>query len=487
MRLRIALDTELTKLYGPEIHWTWRTILATIGIFWDQVAPTELCDLAFVRNPEDTPQASFCIRAEPAKWANAACWRFRALKCADTALALPVYDQDTADAAISYTAGRWVCQRDIVFDLFWLATGQEERYWPKNQHGFCDLSATPVLRHKLLQQALGSAIIHWLETRLALLGFAPTFPRWPAGRVAAACIGHDVDYPEVIRWLEPLRILRRRGLTSLGLAWQVLTGKRHHWHFDGWAALEKQWQTRSAFYFVARRGSLLQYAAGVPDPFYDITTSRFLDLFTWLRNEGFEIGMQASYLAYTSRVQLAAEKQKIEELCGAPVLGNRHHYWHLNPQDPEETLSLHEQVGLLYDTSLFHDRYVGWRRGLLHPFFPFHPHKRRELTTLQIPTGWMDDQLFGQQADNPGDRRELLRALADRVVANGGCLMVDVHDYVFDDQLFPGWAQTQRELWEYLVARGDFWLATPAHVAQAWKVRYTQLVQASRGLEQGLP
>lgn len=143
---------------------------------------------------------------------------------------------------------------------------------------------------------------------------------------------------------------------------------------------------------------------------------------------------------------------------------------------------MHEQIGLQYDTSLAHERYAGWRRGLSWPFFPLHQRERRELKTLQLPTAWMDDQLFGHRPDNPGDRRARLRALADRVAEQGGCLLVDVHDYVFDDALFPGWARAYRELWGYLTARADFWIDTPGRVAAHWIARHAAITRASRGL-----
>ena len=130
------------------------------------------------------------------------------------------------------------------------------------------------------------------------------------------------------------------------------------------------------------------------------------------------------------------------------------------------------------------ERYVGWRRGLAWPFFPFHQKERRELKTLQIPTAWMDDQLFGHHQDNPRDRLEIARSLVDRAAKQGGCLLIDVHDYVFDEVLFPGWTSTHRDLWEYLTSRSDFWIDTPCHIADHWLERYTSIMQASDGLEQ---
>jgi fido (protein-threonine AMPylation protein) len=89
------------------------------------------------------------------------------------------------------------------------------------------------------------------------------------------------------------------------------------------------------------------------------------------------------------------------------------------------------------------------------------------------------------RAHNPGDRSKLLRALADRVAEQGGCLLIDVHNYVFDDTLFPGWAGTYRRLWEYLLNRGDFWFGVPAEIAEHCTARYESLVQASHGLREG--
>jgi len=483
--LRLALDPQLNETHAPEIHWAWRLILTTLGMAWHQVSPAEPCDVAYVAQPADAPHAKLVVPANRAAWANPTAREFQSVGQTD-GLAHPVFRNEVAREPHRNAAGQIICTRDVVFDLFWLATGQMERSLPQNKHGFYDLTGTPMLEYNLQQRALASGIIDWLDARLAEIGLGEREPRWGKGKRAAVCCGHDVDYPEVIRWLEPARILRRQGVGALGTALETFFGTRHHWQFRAWMELERKVGTRSAFYFVTRRGSFFEYATGTPDPFYDITSPRFRELFRMLIGEGWEVGLQASYLAYTSREKFGAEKAKLEAASGATVFGNRHHYWHLNPREPEETLWMHEQIGLQYDASLTHDHYLGWRRGLLHPFLPFHPTLRREIKTLQIPTGWMDDQLFGQHARNPGNRTELLRALADRLVAYGGCLMIDIHEYVYDEKLFPDWAATYRGVWEYLAPRGDVWFATPAELAQHWQARYARLVSASVGLQQGM-
>jgi hypothetical protein len=460
-------------------------MLTGIGWAWEEVTLDSACDIAYVSEPAEAPKASLCIRATPTAWARPADCRLGSVGRQD-GLAHPLFERKAAvPDPVQARSSQLICHRDLVFDVFWLVTGQEEQHWPRDRHGFFDLTGTAVLREHVLRQAVASQIVVWLQKTLLDLGCPPPVPRWPYGKRAAAAVGHDVDYPEVKRWLEPLRILARKGGQGLSPALDVLAGRRHHWHFPAWVEMEKQLQTRSAFYFVTRQGSLLEFASGMPDPFYDVTSKRFRRLFHYLAEEGCEVSLHTSYLAYRSREKFAAEKQRLEEASGRPVVGNRHHFWHLNPNDAEETLLIHEQVGLKYDSSLIHDRYLGWRRGLSQPFFPFHQAERRELKTLQIPTAWMDDQLFGMQAYNPGDRSKLLRALADRVAEQGGCLLIDVHNYVFDDILFPEWAATYRRLWEYLLDRGDFWFGTPAEIANHWIARYESLVKASRGLREG--
>jgi hypothetical protein len=187
-----------------------------------------------------------------------------------------------------------------------------------------------------------------------------------------------------------------------------------------------------------------------------------------------------------NKEMLLREKQQLEECSGVEVKGNRHHYWHLDPADPDETLRIHEEVGFKYDLSLTHDRYAGWRRGNTRPFFPFYGKGRREIRTLQISTGWMDDQLFGCLKDNGGERQSLIQNLIERTLLHGGCLVVDIHDYVFDDLFFPGWAKTYLELVRQVCEDSDFWIATPSQVSDHWRKRYYEIVNRSHGLTEGM-
>jgi hypothetical protein len=481
-RVRVAIDPQLSARHGPEIHWTWRLLLSGIGWAWEVVSPAEVCDIAYVLESAHAPAARLCVRANPEVWAQPSVYCLNRVEQREL-LSYPVFrGESVAGYPIHIDHGRVLCERDVIFDVFWLVTGQAETHWPYDRHGFYDLRETTTLAAQLPTRALASQIGAWLEQTLLTLGCPQPVPRWPHGKRAAIATGHDVDYPEVIRWLEPLRIVLRQGLRGARPALDVLSGRRSHWQFSSWLALERQFGIRSAFYFVARQGSLWEYATGIPDTFYDITQPHFRALFDMLNAAGCEIGLHASYLAYQSQETFAAEKQKLEAACGQPVSGNRHHYWHMPPPTVEDTLLLHEQVGLRYDSSLNHDRYLGWRRGLAQPFFPFHQKQRRELQTLQVSVGWMDSQRLNYRTPPSAAQVNQLRNLIDHVADVGGSFVIDIHDYVFDDALFPGWSDTYRQLLAHAHARGDFWFATPAQLATHWLTRHHELRQASLGL-----
>ena len=483
-RLRLALDPALARERGPEIRWTWRQLLTVIGWPWEEVRVGDECDVAFVADPANGGGARVVVRADPEAWRRPGDLCLGGVRFDPPALAFDPSRENGA-SLVSAQEGRVVVRHDLVFDAFWLATGQEESRFPHDAHGFHDLTGSAWFRSGILREAVGSRIAAWLERALERVGLPAPVARWPAGRRAAAAISHDVDYPEVVRWLEPLRVIRRQGVHAARTALAVAAGRRHHWHFHDWIALEQGLGTRSAFYFTPVRGSLLGYAVGPPDPFYDIEAGHFRTLFATLTDAGVEVGLHASYEAHRDRSRFAEERARVARASGQPVAGNRHHYWHLDPADPDATLAIHERIGLLYDSSLIHNRYLGWRRGFCHPFFPFHRAERREIRTLQLPPGWMDDQLFGMRHDNPGDPAALLRDAAARVAEAGGALTVDVHDYVYDEALHPGWRDRLVELWQHLADRGDFWFATPLEIAEHWTARAGRLGDASTGLEEG--
>lgn len=483
--IRIAIDPILIEKSGARIHWALRQLISGCGWCWQEVNIDQECDLALVASTRNK-SAKVIILADLTAWNSPADSQLAAMINID-GLVLPVYKgrEKAGPVLLNRDQEQWTIHRDVIYDFYWLLTGQHEAEFKKDSQGFFELSGGPSQDSMVYREAIATRMAAWLQDILIQSGCPQPIPRWPGGKKAALCSGHDVDYPEVIRLLEPLRVIMRQGPKGAAAALQVALGRRHHWHFQSWIDLEKKYGLRSAFYFVPRKGSLLEYASGTPDPFYDITSPRFHQLFQLLNENDYEVGLHASYLAYRDVETFVREKEKLEHASGVSVAGNRHHYWHLNPANPEQTLLFHEKAGFLYDATLVHNRYIGWRRHAAWPYYPFHQAENRQLRTLQIPVTWMDDHLFGFKDSNPGDRFAILQSLAQKTVDLEGCFTIDIHDYVYDPVLFPNWSGTYQDFIAYLYHRGDFWFALPKEIHQHWSSRYQSLSEHSQGLDLG--
>jgi hypothetical protein len=246
-------------------------------------------------------------------------------------------------------------------------------------------------------------------------------------------------------------------------------------------ALEDALGIRSAFYFATCPGSLAEYALGRPDPFYDVRAPRMAAIIRRLVDGGWEVGLHASYDAWRTSGSFARERAALEAVAGVAVEGLRHHYWRLDDDLPERTLQAHADAGFAYDTSLAHDRVMGFRRGVAWPFNPWHRETGRVIDTVQLPTGWMDEHSFCHWQGDRGTAADAVDAIVDTVVAVGGCLVSDVHEYMVDDALHPGRFAAARALTTRVATDSSFWVATPRDLARHWRARRTALA-ASTGL-----
>ncbi len=335
------------------------------------------------------------------------------------------------------TAVRWPA--DVVFATFWLLTGARETRWGRDRWDNLQAGDWVPVRDGLLPEAPVSRWGRAIRDLFAARGLVPLGMPWERGGTEVAfSFTHDVDYPQIIRWIEAPRLLARRGLAGAGLALSVLRGASHFWTFREWLELEARLGARGTFYFMARRGSLLQYALGRPDDFYDIRRPEFARLFAELRDAGCEIGLHASFLAHRSAETLRVEAERVSHASGTEVVGNRHHFWHLDPDDPNETLRRHELAGLRYDSSLGLEFYPGFRRGTCHPFRPFHPGERRELDTIQVPPAWMDDHFGRRRAVNGiADPDRAAARILQAARATGGVAVVDYHSRGMNAEFYP--------------------------------------------------
>ena len=128
--LTIAIDPLLDDAFAPEIAWTWRYLLTGAGYPWRTGVCNEPCDIAYTPDPRRAPHARIVIQAMPHHWERRTFLRLAGAGSADGFM-YPMYAGEHGhDRLITHEAGRLIIHRDIVFDVFWLLTGQEETHFP---------------------------------------------------------------------------------------------------------------------------------------------------------------------------------------------------------------------------------------------------------------------------------------------------------------------------------------------------------------------
>ncbi|HEY7568539.1 MAG TPA: polysaccharide deacetylase family protein [Gemmatimonadaceae bacterium] len=382
---------------------------------------------------------------------------------------------DFAGAGASAGSGHRF-ENDVVFASYWLLTGARETTWPRSRWDDLRGEGSVLVSRGLLRRAPVSRYGMHIRRRFESLGIEPLPWPWETSpATAAVSFTHDVDYPQIIRWIEVPRTLLRGKPRH---AWGIARGTQHFWRFGDWVEFERRFGARPTFFFMARRGSLRRFATGTPDAFYDVRDREFSELFTELKDAGAEIGLHASFHAFRSADMLRNERERIESVAQVKVTGNRHHYWHLDPEDPNETLRHHELAGFTYDSSLGLEYYPGWRRGICHPFRPFHPGQRRAVDTVQVPPAWMDDHFDRRRSVNDiSDPDGTAKELLDTARTLAGTCVVDYHARGMNADFYPRYGPWLARFAEREMTRGVHF-ATAAELADAYRERVRTLSAA---------
>jgi hypothetical protein len=320
-----------------------------------------------------------------------------------------------------------------------------------------------------------------LRDRLGVVGR----PRWPDGKRAAIALSHDVDMPDRYALLQsglrPWRLRRNaRGYArSTARLARARLGDRtpgDFWLFDDVARSERDHGFRSTFFFSAVP---FHHAHGDPvDVLYDVRDPRFRPVFERLLDDGFDIGLHASYRAFEEPERLATERAALAGAARTAIPGIRHHYWHLGP-DIAATLRGHEAAGFEFDSSIAFNDHVGFRRSVALPFHPFDPVLGRPLRTIQIPTFCMDGNLF-YTSDDVEAGVSAVDALVDEIVATGGVGSIDWHiqtSYPANPE-FRSWGIAYQEILGGLAGRPDVWVTDMASIAR-WSAARSAATRAT--------
>ncbi len=363
---------------------------------------------------------------------------------------------------------------DIIYTSAYYLTFQHEKRIPLDKHSHHHIEK--LFRHQ-------KQILHIPFINSYILFLRKVFKEknpidiWPNKKKYAVGLSHDVDYPEMIKWIEAIRYpLLLKKNTRLSKLLSIAKGKESFWKFDDF--IEKEYyqkKIRSAFYFCSFKGSLFRYLFKAPDTFYDIQKNKYKNLFNKLSGLDYEIGLHSSYNAYLSKTEFLKEKVELEKELGYNVAGNRHHYWHLNQLNPVETLKIHQEIGFLYDSSLGYEKCYGLRNGISMPFQLFDETNHSKLDIIQLPPTLMDDHLFGYQKYAYLEKSRVVDELIETIKTYQGLFIADYHVRVLNATFFPGWAASYQQIIDKVTNDETAYIDTPKNIALYWQKRINKI------------
>lgn len=382
-------------------------------------------------------------------------------------LATPVFSDNEGNTKIFY---------DMVFSSFLLLTGGFEKAIVKDRWDRHQIKDVLLYQQNLLHTPIIDGYVMFLKNHFEK---SHSFvPKWPNGSKVALALSHDTDYPEMIKPIEALRYTFHNKTINLKKIIDILKGKESFWRFHEWVNIEESFGFKSAFYMCSFKGNLVRYFLIAPDTFYDIRKSKFKEVANHLLLKGWEIGLHSSFNAYKSKKSFESEKFILENTFNTKVVGNRHHYWHLNQEKPYETCKIHQEVGFLYDSSLAFEKHSGFRNGVSSPFCVFDPENKKEIDIIQIPPCLMDDHLFGYaQNTSFSNYKEHIDSLIDSVYMHEGLFMTDFHVRVLNETFFPEWGNAYKYILMTFKNRGGVYNSTPHDIASHWKNRLESIRQ----------
>jgi peptidoglycan/xylan/chitin deacetylase (PgdA/CDA1 family) len=259
------------------------------------------------------------------------------------------------------------------------------------------------------------------------------------------------------------RAALRRELGDL-LDWATVHLPRRsdpHWTFPRLLSGEDERGVTSTFYVIASHGHRQD---GNQPQAYRKRIPVALDL---LRRGHREVGLHGNDADRRGVDALRLDRDDLVRRSGAGVSGIRYHYLRCLYH---ETLSLVEEAGLAYDTSLAFAEHEGFRCGASFPFHPYHLDEERPMRLFELPLAIMDTSLLGERyrALDAAEAEHACRDLLSRVHAAGGGVAILWHNNRFDHRSARGYDDVYWRLVDWLRSQGGL-VTSAEEVVRRWR------------------
>ncbi|TDN37914.1 hypothetical protein A8B98_01250 [Hymenobacter sp. UV11] len=362
------------------------------------------------------------------------------------------FDNPTESQLLSFQEKKVLISADIISAAFYLLSGWQEYFSSeRDRHGRFPYAASVQKTHNFLTLPVVNYYFDVLKTAVEHVSGQPlAVRRWGTVRADfATFISHDVDNMRSA-WKAPAKAAlaqQKPGLFSK-LLWQHLTQPDAWDNLEAVAAATAHYGAESTFFILP-----VDYPAtnGLRNADYLLTTKLAQRLHA-LRQHGCQVAMHGSLGSATN-----AEKLHVESEANYLVGGIRFHYlcW-----EPRLTVSVVENTGFEYDSTLGFAEHIGFRHSYCQPFYPFNFSTGRAANFLEIPLTVMDTTLhhpaYLQLA--PDEILPVLRPIFAETKKFGGVVSVLWHNENFDPANTRNGPQQFHQLMRYLEQEGTQFL-----------------------------
>lgn len=252
---------------------------------------------------------------------------------------------------------------------------------------------------------------------------------YPEGKKFAVCLTHDIDvvnFPKSNLLFGAAKSLTQGKIkNAFKISFSNINKKWNPWwNFKEIMALEKKYNAKSSFYFLALNKDDPDFNFKIEDLEHEIAN---------IVDSGWEVGLHGGHETYNNLDELIKEKKNLEKVLGKKVTGFRNHYLKFKVPDTWEILS---KSGFKYDTTFGYADCVGFRNGMCHPFKPFNLNTNRSIDILEIPLTIMDTTLYNYMKLDIKSAWDITRLLIDTVEKNNGVITILWHNtYMIGENL----------------------------------------------------
>jgi len=355
-----------------------------------------------------------------------------------------LFGRDKTKEIVTFTRNRAIINYDIVASAFYFLSG-----WNEIVSSGRDIHGRPLYRESIIQKLslestpvvnyyfdiLYEAVKHAKKTEIKK-------HLWDYNKFAVA-LTHDIDKCRSA-WIEgSVSEFKKHRISSIPylLTGRFFKNKDAWFNFDVITQIEKKYNATSSFFFLARKNKTGQ----LENADYNIEQKQLRETVEFLKKNGHDAGIHGSP---GTHVHSQILKSEIEKARLNPLWGNRFHYLLF---DPLKSVSVLEECGIRYDSTLGFPDYPGFRRSTCYPFYLFNFEKNDISPVLEIPLTVMDVTLAHKKylGLNFDEALALILKLTDEIKKHEGVMTILWHNTYFSEYKFEGWKEVYIRVLDY--------------------------------------